>query len=75
MSEDQIRPWAKVSEVREGSILATDESHSCMMAGVNRVVQNDSRLGLYVTCGKGTHSLHFHKTYDGLEYVGFYHVQ
>jgi len=75
MSEKQLRPWAKVSEVKEGSILSTDESHQCMMEGVNRIVQNDPILGFYVSCSVGRHNLRSHFTYDKLEYAGFYHVQ
>ena len=75
MSEKQLRPWAKVSEVKEGSVLATDDSHQCMMEGVNRIVQNDPILGLYVGCSVGRHNLRSHLTHDKLEYAGFYHVQ
>lgn len=74
MSEKQLRPWTKVSEIKIGSMVKMDDDFSCMMGGVNRIVQEDDQ-GLFVVCAEGHHYLDGQLSEDESHYVGVYHVQ
>jgi hypothetical protein len=74
MNDIQGRPWAKVSEVKNRSIVKMDDDFSCMMGGVNRIVQEDDG-GLFVVCAEGHHYLNGQLSEDETHYVGVYHVQ
>ena len=46
-----MKPFAKVSEVKEGTVLITDGGFTCLKEGEKVIVEKDNR-GLFVKCCK-----------------------
>lgn len=49
------RPWAKLSEVKDGNVIELGNGFSCRTAGKARVFSNGKDL--YFDCAKGQHFL------------------
>lgn len=70
MSRDNKgREWAKIQQVKPGSVLECDGGFTCMRNGETRTVGRDIH-GLFISCTEGHHYL------DGQEeedyYIGLY---
>lgn len=65
------KPWAKLSELKPGSILIPDDGFTCMKAGQPVAVARDSNGELFVPCRGGGHTL-CGQADDGEHLVGLY---
>lgn len=67
------RPWASVSETKEGSVVECDGDFTCLKEGDRRTVKRDED-GLYIDCAAGQHYLD--GQFDGAHkfYIGLYLV-
>jgi hypothetical protein len=61
------RPWAKLSELKEGSLIELDAGFTCAKAGVQLVLQDQQ--GLYFICKNGKHYL------DDERLIGIYNAR
>lgn len=64
------KPYAKVSEVKEGTVLVCDGGFTCVDDGAELIVKKDEK-GLYFDCRDAGHYLDG-QTDDGKVYVGLY---
>ncbi len=77
MANQCTKAFARVADVKEGTLLTTDDGFTCVAAGVTVEVKNDPVNGLYFTCsdGEGMHLLDGqcddHSAPDA-HYVGLY---
>lgn len=70
------REWAKVSDIKEGSIISTDSNMGCVPMGTRLKVEYDGpRDWLYFNCAGERHYLGGHLNDEGTHYVGIYHEQ
>ncbi len=65
------RPYAKIADVKVGSILKPDGDFTCMLEGTKLVVAHDD--GLYVPCSVGRHYLS--GQVQGDHYLGLYFIE
>lgn len=66
-----MKPFAKVADVKVGSVLIPDAGFPCCSEGQEKVVYKDGLDGsLYILCQEGQHDLTFQIKND--YYNGFY---
>ena len=68
------KPYAKVEEVKQGTVLITDDGFTCMEDAQAKTVCQDSDGFLYIACDKGKHYLGCERDHgpNGDFYIGLY---
>lgn len=72
IADREGRSYAKLSEVKAGDILETDEGFTCVPKGTHLVMKHP-QLGYFINCTKGQHYIDGQAD-DGETLIGMYHV-
>lgn len=68
-----MKPFVKVDEVKEGTVLIPDSGFTCMKADQPKTVLKKEGTGeLYILCREGWHFLDGQKDTESNTYVGLY---
>lgn len=65
-------PFARIADVREGSVLWTDRGFTCLRDGACRTVLKDAAGELYIECDEGYHGLDGQEDASGSYLSGLY---
>ena len=67
------RDWARVVETNEGDLIQVDANTSCIKAWTYLRVKSNGQ-DKFIDCNEGRHYLSGYLSFDGLVYIGIYHI-